>query len=86
MWHLSASPSPSDAQLLAPAHLAALLLTEVAAAREVAVEKGERRAAPLSRHCPPNPVPDVCRGRTADCHPAQPACALQERRPPVMPF
>lgn len=40
MWHLSAASSPTDAQLFAPAHVAALLLSEVAASREVAAEKG----------------------------------------------
>lgn len=40
MWHLGAASSPSDAQLFAPAHLATLLLSEVAPSREVAAEKG----------------------------------------------
>lgn len=43
MWHLSTAASPTDAQLLAPAHLAALMLSEVAQSREVAAEKGEAR-------------------------------------------
>ncbi len=40
MWHLSSASSPTDAQLFAPAHLAAVLLAEVAPCREVAAEKG----------------------------------------------
>lgn len=41
MWHLSSASNPTDAQLFAPAHLAAVLLAEVAPSREVAAEKGE---------------------------------------------
>lgn len=41
MWHLSTAASPTDAQLFAPAHLAAVMLSEVAQSREVAAEKGE---------------------------------------------
>jgi hypothetical protein len=41
MWHLSSASSPTDAQLFAPAHLAAVLLSEVAPSRETAAEKGE---------------------------------------------
>lgn len=40
MWHLGSSSSPSDTQLFAPSHLAAVLLSEVGPSREVAVEKG----------------------------------------------
>ena len=40
MWHLATPTSPSDAQLFAPAHLAAVILAELAPARETAAEKG----------------------------------------------
>lgn len=47
MWHLSSASSPTDAQLFAPAHLAAVLLAEVPPSREAAAEKGGWRC-----YCP----------------------------------
>jgi predicted regulator of Ras-like GTPase activity (Roadblock/LC7/MglB family) len=59
MWHLSSASNPTDAQLFAPAHLAAVLLAEVSPSREVAAEKGfasialDAVDAWVSSHLPP---------------------------------
>lgn len=41
MWHLSNRAAPSDAQLLAPAQLLAILVNEAGPSREAAAEKGK---------------------------------------------
>lgn len=62
MWHLGSASSPTDTQLFAPAHLAAVLLSEVGPSREVAAEKGfasialDAVDAWASAHLPPGPT------------------------------
>lgn len=70
LWHLSRTAEPSDAQLLAPCHLLAVLLGEASSSREVAAEKGEQASAAQRARALCLASPHVACPQP--CHPATP--------------